>query len=419
MAEQTLARRLGVSDAVVIGLGSMIGAGVFVSFGPAARAAGSGQLIGLALAAVVAYCNAASSAQLAAVYPVSGGTYAYGRARLGPWWGFTAGWGFVIGKTASCAAMAETVAAYAVPGPGWLRRLVGAAVVLALAAVTSRGITRTARLTRVLVTLSLLALGVVVLACVAGGTADVGHLGTFGGLGTGGPYGILQSAGLLFFALAGYARIATLGEEVRDPARTIPRAIFVALALALVVYLIVALAALLAVGPQALAGSTAPLLSAMQAGSWSAVSPVVRVGGTLAATGALLALLTGVGRMSLAMAREHDLPHWLSAVDAKHQVPQRAELALAAVVVVVVLAVDVRSVIGFSSFGVLVYYAVANAAAWTQPDRDRRWPRALHVVGLVGCLVLAATLPGSSVLVGLAVFAIGLAGRAVLGDRSR
>src|SRR5689334_19789555 len=153
-----LARRLGTGDAVVIGLGSMIGAGVFAAFGPAARSAGTGLLVGLALAAAIAYCNAVASAQLAAQYPTSGGTYVYGRERLGSWWGFTAGWGFVVGKTASCAAMALTFASYAVPGPWWAQRLVAVAGVIGLAALNYRGVTRTAQVTRVLVAASLTAL---------------------------------------------------------------------------------------------------------------------------------------------------------------------------------------------------------------------------------------------------------------------
>jgi APA family basic amino acid/polyamine antiporter len=131
----TLARRLGTRDAVVVGLGSMIGAGVFAAFAPAAAAAGSGLLLALVLAAGVAYCNAVASAQLAAEYPASGGTYVYGRERLGEWWGFVAGWGFVIGKTASCAAMALTFAAYAAGGSLWAQRAVGVAAVVALSAV--------------------------------------------------------------------------------------------------------------------------------------------------------------------------------------------------------------------------------------------------------------------------------------------
>src|SRR5699024_6371086 len=217
---QYLARRLGTGEAVVIGLGSMIGAGVFAVFAPAARAAGAGLLIGLALAAVIAYCNAVASAQLAATYPTSGGTYIYGRERLGHWWGFTAGWGFVIGKTASAAAMALTFASYAVAGPEWLRRLVAIAAVLALAGLNYRGVTKTAALTRVLVGGTLIALAVLVVGIVVGDGASAHQLDGWFVLDTGGFYGVLQSAGLLFFAFAGYARIATMGEEVVDPART-------------------------------------------------------------------------------------------------------------------------------------------------------------------------------------------------------
>ncbi|MEU6751632.1 amino acid permease, partial [Spirillospora sp. NPDC046719] len=184
----SLARRLGTGDAVVIGLGSMIGAGVFAAFGPAARAAGTGLLIGLVIAAVIAYCNAVASAQLAAAYPTSGGTYVYGRERLGDWWGFTAGWGFVVGKTASCAAMALTFASYAVPGPWWTQRAVAVAAVLGLAALNYHGVTKTVLLTRVLVATSLIALAVVVAGIAAGGHAGAARLGGWSALGSGGAY---------------------------------------------------------------------------------------------------------------------------------------------------------------------------------------------------------------------------------------
>jgi basic amino acid/polyamine antiporter, APA family len=407
-----LARRLDTADAVTIGLGSMIGAGVFSAFAPAAAAAGSGLLIGLALAAGVAYCNAVASAQLAARYPSSGGTYVYGRERLGEWWGFLAGWGFVIGKTASCAAMAITFAAYAVPASRWMQRVVALAAVAALTAANYRGISRTARLTRLLVAGSLLALVVVVAAIATGGDAGASNLGGFSALGSGGAYGILQSAGLLFFAFAGYARIATLGEEVRDPARTIPRAIPLALAIVVCVYLVVALAALGAAGPHALAATRAPLDSAVRAAGAAWAQPVVRAGAALASLGSLLALIAGVGRTALAMARNGDLPRWLDSVHPRYLVPDRAELAVGAVIGVLVLTTDLRGAIGFSSFGVLVYYAIANASAYSQPEEDRRWPRALNAVGLVACLVLVATLPAAAALAGLGMFAVGIAGRA-------
>src|SRR6478672_2602763 len=178
----------------------MIGAGVFAVFGPAAQAAGSWLLIGLLIAAVVADCNAVASAQLAAVYPTSGGTYVYGRERLGAWWGFTAGWGFVIGKTASCAAMALTFASYPMPGSGWAPRLLAVVAVLGVAGLNYRGVTKTAILTRVLVGATLLALAVVVLAIAIGGDASTNRIGDPVDAAPGGPYGVLQAAGLLFFA---------------------------------------------------------------------------------------------------------------------------------------------------------------------------------------------------------------------------
>ncbi|WP_353649290.1 APC family permease [Nakamurella sp. A5-74] len=406
-----LDRKLGVGDAVVIGLGSMIGAGVFAVFGPAAAAAGTGLLVGLLIAAVIAFCNATASAQLAAVYPVSGGTYVYGRERLGSWWGFTAGWGFVIGKTASCAAMALTVAAYAVPGPWWLQRAVAVLAVLGLAALNCRGVTRTVTLTRVLVTVSLTALATVVLVIAVGSRDASLRPEEWSALGSGGVHGILQSAGLLFFAFAGYARIATMGEEVRDPARTLPRAIPIALGIAVVVYLVVGGAALLAAGPERLASADAPLTAALGAVGGGGFGWVVRIGAVAAGLGALLALLTGIGRTSLAMAREGDLPGWLAVVHPRFLVPQHAEVALAVVVSAIVLTADLRGAIGFSSFGVLVYYAIANASALTQPADQRRWPRGLHVLGLVGCCVLVATLPWSSIVAGSSVMVVGLVGR--------
>jgi APA family basic amino acid/polyamine antiporter len=405
-----LARRLGTRDAVVVGLGSMIGAGVFSVWAPAAAAAGSGLLIGLALAAGVAYCNAVASAQLAAQYATSGGTYVYGREQLGEWWGFVAGWGFVIGKTASCAAMALTFAAYASGGSLWAQRIVGVAAVLALTAVNYRGITRTATAATVLVVLSLAALLFVLVALNTGDRVD--SIGSVGGV-----YGVIQSAGLIFFAFAGYARIATLGEEVREPERTIPKAIPIALLIVAVLYAAVGTSVLFAAGADALAASKAPIVTALHAAGAAWASPIARVGAAVASLGSLLALIAGVGRTTLAMARNGDLPRWLASVHEEHRVPDHAELALGLVVAVLVLTTDLRGAIGFSSFGVLVYYAVANASAYTQDASDRRWPRALNVVGFVACLVLVVALPWRSVLVGVAVLVLGLVGRAIVQAR--
>ena len=404
-----LARRLGTFDAVIIGLGSMLGAGVFAAFSPAAGVAGAGLLIGLAVAAVVAYCNATASAQLAAEYPTSGGTYIYGRERLGSWPGFVAGWGFVIGKTASCAAMALTFAAYAAP-PAWERPVAVAAVII-LATVNYYGITRTAALTKIIVAIVLATLALVVTASLSAthATAPVRSWDLLAG----GWYGILQSAGLLFFAFAGYARIATMGEEVRDPERVIPRAILTALTIVVSIYLLVGASIMIALGPAGVAATPAPLAAAVEVAGWGWADLPVRLGAAAAALGALLALIAGVGRTTLAMARHDDLPRWLAAVHERHQVPHHAEVVVAGLVCVLILVTDLRGAIGFSSFGVLLYYLIANAAAYTQSSDRRRFPRILQIIGMAGCGTLAITLPVSAVVGGTAVFAVGLGYRAL------
>jgi APA family basic amino acid/polyamine antiporter len=396
-----LARRLGTADAVVIGLGSMIGAGIFAALGPAARAAGGWLLAGLALAAVVAYCNATSSARLAARYPSSGGTYVYGRERLGPFWGYLAGWAFVVGNTASCAAMALTFAAYAAPG---YERPAAVAAVLALTALNWRGVHKSVLATRVIVAVVLAVLGAVVVAGITAAPGSVAHALPTGEFP---PLGVVRAAGLLFFAFAGYARVATLGEEVRDPGRTIPRAIPLALAGTLAVYLAVAVAVVGVLGPRRLAASAAPLAQAVTVAGDGRLAPVVRAGAATAALGSLLALILGVSRTGFAMARDRHLPAVLDAVHPRYAVPHRAELAVGLVVAVLAGTVDVRGAIGFSSFGVLLYYAIANAAALTLTRAERRPARPIPILGLAGCAALACALPAASIVSGAAVIALG------------
>ncbi|MGO4227306.1 APC family permease [Arthrobacter sp. YAF34] len=410
--QQRLQRRLGVVDSTAIGLGSMLGAGVFVVFAPAAALAGPLLALAVVVAGVIAYCNAVASAQLAARYPASGGTYVYGRRQLGEWPGFLAGWGFVTGKTASCAAMALTFGHYV--APAYATPLAVAAVVV-LTGVNLLGITRTALLTRILLAVVLATLVFVAVASLLGphpdGAPAVSAAPAYPATAAGGGWGVLPAAGLMFFAFAGYARIATLGEEVKDPTRTIPRAILAALAGAFVVYLGLALLLQWHLPPQQLASSTAPLLDAVAVSQFSAGVPFVQAGAAAACLGALLALITGVGRTTLAMARERDLPSPLARVGGTHTVPFVAELAVAAVVVVLLLSTNVMTVVGFSSFGVLIYYAVTNAAAFTLAGRPWHAPRWLNVLGFLGCLVLAVTLPPASMLVMAAVLAVGVAGR--------
>lgn len=347
------------------------------------------------------YANATSSAQLAALYPEAGGTYVYARHRLGDYWGFLAGWSFVVGKTASLAAMALTFGSYVAAD---LARPVGIAAVVALTAVNYLGVQKTAKLTRLILAVVLSTLAGVVAAVVLGDAATTDNL-------TGelpdGLWGVLRSGGLLFFAFAGFARLATLGEEVRDPEVTIPRAIPIALGIVVAVYAVVLSAVLLAVGPSVLADSPAPLVSAVEASGWSDLAPAVRVGAAVASAGVLLSLLAGISRTALAMARRSELPTQLDAVHPKYRTPHRAEVATAVIVCIAVAVADLRSAIGFSSFAVLTYYALANASALTLSADERRWPKWLAALGLALCALLAVTLPIESVVGGAVLLAVG------------
>ena len=418
-AHDRLARRLGLRDAVAIGLAAMIGAGVFAVWAPAAQAAGSWLLAGLAIAAFVAFANAGSTAQLAVRHPESGGAYRFGREQLGEWPGFLAGWGFVIGKVASCAAMAITAAAYLVPS-AWQKPVAVLAVVV-LVGVNLLGVTRTARVASVIVSAVVAVLVVVVAAGViawaapvAPASADLNATDAASDtLIAGGPYGVLQAAALIFFAFAGYARIATLGEEVKDPTRTIPRAIAIAFGVVVAVYAAVGMAALGSIGAERLAASAAPLVDVVGAAGWLWAEPVVRAAAGVAALGSLLALIAGVGRTSLAMARDGELPRVLARVHPRFGVPHIAELSTGVAIIVLVLVADLRGAIGFSSFGVLLYYLVANASALRQPADERLVPRWLSWAGAIGCVMLVITLPPVSIAAGALVLGLGVAVRAV------
>ncbi|XVX21732.1 APC family permease [Actinomycetota bacterium] len=416
-----LVRRLGLTDAVVIGLGSMLGAGVFVAFGPAAEAAGGWVLLSLALAGAVALCNALSSARLAARYPESGGTYVYGTRQLGEFWGYLAGVAFIAGKLASCAAIAMTVGAHLFPDQA---RLAAIAAVVVITALNLRGVHRSALATRVIVALVLTALTLFVVGMLVPrlgvhpptGIAYEGEvfapprpgmstqdilLGASRPL----PLRVLAGAGFLFFAFAGYARIATLGEEVRNPKVTIPRAIPIALGVTLAAYALVAVAMQRSLGWVPTLDS--PLAYAAGFSAWAPwLVPLVRIAAVVAALGSLLGLVLGVSRTTLAMSRDGHLPEPLSRIDAMG-VPFGAELAVGAVVIALVSVADLRGAIGFSSFLVLVYYAIANASAFSLDRRPRA--RIVPALGLIGCLAIAAVLPVTAVVVGLGILVVGAA----------
>lgn len=406
-----LRRGIRLPGAIALGLGSMIGAGVFAAFAPAAQAAGPWLLLSLVLAALVAWLNARSSAQLATQFPTSGGSYAFGREMLGPWWGYLAGWSFVVGKLASSAAIALTFAAYTFPEQ-WQRPGAIAAIAF-LTLVNMRGITRTAALAILIVVPVSIVLamfvGVGILATPAN-SETVAEVDV---------YGILQAAGLLFFAFAGYARLATLGEEVHQPQKTIPRAIVISLVTVFIIYSGVGWSLLRILGPERLATSSQPLLDAMDEAGLGSWGFVIVLAAALATLGSLLALIAGISRTMFAMARNSDMPRWLSATHPRFKVPHRAEMFVGVIAILLVSFVDLRSAVGFSSAGVLFYYFITNVSALRQEKAHRLYPRVGSALGAAVCAGLVLTLPIISLVAAGVVVVCGVVFRLVRNRATR
>ncbi|MEM8963705.1 MAG: APC family permease [Acidobacteriota bacterium] len=407
-----LRRELGVLPATLLGLGSILGTGIFVSIGLGAAAAGAAVLPAVVVAALVATCNGLSSAQLAARHPVSGGTYEYGHRELTPLLGFTAGWMFLSAKSASAAAAALGFAGYTLAviehdgGAGILVPLALGAVVI-LTVLTAGGIRRSSQVNTLIVTLTIGALTTFVL---SGWETAWRHAADNLSFSTATPKDFLEAAALMFVAFTGYGRVATLGEEVRAPRRTIPIAIITTLATSMAIYVVVTLVAVASSGAPALAdatgGAVAPLavLARGFAAPW--VAWVVAAGAVTAMLGVLLNLLLGLSRVLLAMARRGDAPKPLATV-IDGVTPRAAVITIGVVIACLVLIGDIGITWSFSAFTVLIYYAITNLAALALPADARFVPRWVAMIGLLGCLGLAFWVEPRAWIAGLVVLAIG------------
>lgn len=417
-----LRRTIGLPGAVLMGLGSILGTGIFVSVGIAAGVGGPSVVVAVVLAAFVAAFNGLSSAQLAAAYPVSGGTYAYGYRYLSAPLGFTAGWMFLLAKSASAATAALGFAGYAlsalgVSGAAYHTGLAVAAVA-AFTLLVAGGMQRSKRVNTVIVSVTLLALGCFIAlgapTVYARGAALLealaAHPSHDGGLWT--------ATALMFVAYTGYGRIATLGEEVAAPARTIPRAIVATLVLTLLLYTGVAVTAVTALGAEGLAAETratgAPLQHAALVLAGRPLAALVAAGALAAMAGVLLNLLLGLSRVALAMARTGDLPAGLARIDAQGS-PRNAVLAVGVLIGGLAALGSIKLAWSFSAFTVLVYYAITNLAALRLPRGSRRYPRAVPLLGLAGCLSLAFWVEPAVWAAGLALIGLGLTYQWVVG----
>ena len=417
-----LSRVVRLPGAVLLGLGSIVGTGAFVSIGIAAGVAGPAVLLAIVFAGLLATCNGLSSAQLAAAHPVSGGTYEYGYRYLTPGLGFTAGWMFLAAKSASAATAALGLAGYLLGAAGIDGRLpqiaVGLVALAAMSGLVWQGTSRSNRANAIIVSVTL---GTLALFVAAGWAAAVANAeSSFEGLlpvGLGSRQ-LLEATALMFVAYTGYGRIATLGEEVAEPARTIPRAVILTLGVSALLYVSVGFVAVGSVGASRLAEMTAsraaPLEDAARIFAGPGLARILAVGAVTAMLSVLLNLVLGLSRVALAMARRGDAPARLAAIDEEKSSPKAAVAAVAIVIGALVLIGDVKTTWSFSAFTVLIYYALTNLAALRLPKGDRRFPRWIPWAGLIGCLGLAFWVEWRVWAVGLLVIAAGFVWRAVV-----
>jgi APA family basic amino acid/polyamine antiporter len=416
-ASHGLRRDLGLLDAVGVGFGAIVGAGIFVVTGVAAGVAGPAFTLALMIAAVAATANALSSAQLAASYPQAGGTYEYGYRLLGPRTGFVAGWMFLASKVSAAGAVAIGLAAYLDPFVAGVNpRAIAVLAVLSFTGLNYFGIRRSSRVNLAIVGCSVGALVVFVVTGVAAFREDNVVPYAPGGLG-----GTLEAAALIFFAYTGYARIATLGEEVRDPKRVIPRAVMITVGGAVVLYVAVGIVAVGAVGAEALARTPAPLRVAAESFSLPWVPVVVSIGGLAAMLGVILSQVLALSRMVFAMGRRGDLPRRFAEVDPRHGVPRFAVLLVGCVAAAVALTGTLEGVARAASLTILVYYFIANLSALRMPVELRMFPAIVPGTGLVACALLALSLDLSAIAAGALILVCGLLVRAVVrrGGRER
>ncbi|MGM0546698.1 MAG: APC family permease [Bacteroidota bacterium] len=421
-----LKRAIKTPGAILMGLGSIIGTGIFVSIAIATQVSGNGIVIAIVIAAVLATLNGLSSAQLAAAHPVSGGTYEYGNRFINSYFGFTAGWMFLIAKSASAATavlgcVGYLFYAFDVGASKWGIVAAGLLLLLIMTFLVSGGISRSNRANKYIVSTTIIGLvSLVITGLFINGVPTQPVADAVTDISTS---SILYASALMFVAYTGYGRIATLGEEVAEPRTTIPKAIILAMVFIVILYLAVSLTALQVMGADAFGqtvdGEAAPLMMVAQSLSVPVIGPVITIAAITAMLGVLLNLILGLSRVMLSMARRKDLPGLLAQVNPDTKSPAAAVWMTGLIIGLLVLSGDVVFTWSFSAFTVLIYYSITNLSAFVMPADLRLYPRWIPAMGLFGCLFLAFWIEPKIWISGVALITVGLVWHTITKRRSR
>lgn len=401
--EKELLRALTLKDAVGVGLGAIIGAGIFVVTGVATGVSGPAFIIGLVIAGIVAAFNGLSSAQLAAIYPHSGGTYEYGYRLINPAFGFSAGWMFLISKLSAAGVVAIGFGSYFCQlAPIASPMVISIAAVIFLTAANYFGIKKAGILNLIIVSVTLLSL----IYLVSSGFPAI-KAENFKPFAPFGISGIAEAAALLFFAFTGYARIATLAEEVREPKKNIPKAIIITIITAIVLYVAVSIVAIGVIGAERMADSKSPLQLVAEALSTPAVNTVVTIGASTAMLGVLLSQILGISRMMLAMGRRHDLPPFFQNIHRNYRVPHLGVIITGSIILLLTIFGTFEFIVRAATFTILLYYSITNISALRQPKSEQIYGSLIPVLGLMGCLIMSVSLPLNVIVSGMGLLVTG------------
>jgi len=399
-----LKREIGLFGATALGIGAIIGSGIFIVTGIVAGIAGPAMIISVLIAGIIALFSAMSVAELSAYLPEEGGTYVYAQKLVSPFAGFIAGWIWIFSNIFVGAAVSLGFAHYFVTlFPSVPVKGIAVIICLIFIIVNYIGLKASTILNTTLVTLKVL----ILLFFVAFG------LGFFSGshftpFAPGGMSGILSGAALIFFAYTGFARVTIMAEEVEDPEKTIPRSIYYALAISTVLYVLVSVIAVGFVGAAGLSASGSPLADAIGVtGSASAVL-LISSGAMIATASVLLTTIMGISRIMFAMARTGDLPVFLNRIHPHFSTPHYAIWISGVFMIVAILLADLTLVVAVSTFAMLIFYLIANIAAFRIPSTYRRYSAIVPVIGAVSCIGLIGFLTISSWIIGIIGLAIGI-----------
>ncbi|MFI7602953.1 amino acid permease [Actinoplanes sp. NPDC049681] len=410
-----LKKAVGPLQLTAMGVGAIIGTGIFVVIGEGAGMAGPAVILSFVLAAVACSFSALSYAELASSIPVSGSAYTYTYATLGEIVAWIIGWDLILEYGVSVAAIAvgwggnlnaflDAAFGYTLPDAiakspedGGVFNLPAVFIVLAITLLLVRGVTESARVNLVMVVVKLtVLLFFIVVALFNFGT---GHFQPFA---PDGVDGVTSAAAIIFFAYIGFDAVSTGSEEARNPAKDLPLAIIGSLVICTIFYVLTAVGAIGIASPQQLEGSDAPLAAALDQGagiSWAA--GILALGAVVAITSVVLVIMYGQTRIFFAMCRDGLLPQRLATVNQRYGTPATLTIGLGVLIAILAALVPLSEIVKLVNIGTLFAFILVNVGVIilrrTRPEMPRPyrvpWSPVLPIIGIVFAIYLMADLP--------------------------